>query len=207
MEDVKHEQLLMVTFSRAAATEFKKRLLDLTGNSANFVEIKTFHSYCFDLLGKIGSLDGVEDVVHDAAKMIQDGDVELGRITKAVVVIDEAQDMDENEFALIRALMARNEDMRVIAVGDDDQNIYQFRGSDSGYMRRLIEDYGAVKYEMTENYRSKVDIVRFSNIFLQKMQGRMKHIPLCSMQKDKGKVQLFRYQCACLETPLVNQLL
>jgi ATP-dependent DNA helicase RecQ len=26
MEDVKHEQLLMVTFSRAAATEFKKRL-------------------------------------------------------------------------------------------------------------------------------------------------------------------------------------
>jgi ATP-dependent DNA helicase RecQ len=29
MEDVKHEQLLMVTFSRAAATEFKKRLLIL----------------------------------------------------------------------------------------------------------------------------------------------------------------------------------
>jgi ATP-dependent exoDNAse (exonuclease V) beta subunit len=27
MEDVKHEQLLMLTFSRAAATEFKKRLL------------------------------------------------------------------------------------------------------------------------------------------------------------------------------------
>lgn len=207
LEDVKHEQLLMVTFSRAAATEFKKRLLDLTGNAANFVEIKTFHSYCFDLLGKIGSLDGVEDVVHDAAKMIQDGDVELGRITKAVVVIDEAQDMDENEFALIRALMARNEDMRVIAVGDDDQNIYQFRGSDSGYMRRLIEDYGAVKYEMTENYRSKADLVRFSNTFLKKMQGRMKQTPLCAAQKVRGNVQLFRYQCACLETPLVNQLL
>ena len=27
MEDVKHEQLLMLTFSRAATTEFKKRLL------------------------------------------------------------------------------------------------------------------------------------------------------------------------------------
>ena len=45
LEDVKHEQLLMVTFSRAAATEFKKRLMTLIGNAANFVEIKTFHSY------------------------------------------------------------------------------------------------------------------------------------------------------------------
>ena len=53
LEDVKHEQLLMLTFSRAAATEFKKRLLGLIGNAANFVEIKTFHSYCFDLLGTV----------------------------------------------------------------------------------------------------------------------------------------------------------
>ena len=36
LEDVKHEQLLMLTFSRAAATEFKKRLLELIGNAANF---------------------------------------------------------------------------------------------------------------------------------------------------------------------------
>ena len=57
MEDVKHEQLLMLTFSRAAATEFKKRLLKLIGNAANFIEIKTFHSYCFDLLGKVGTLE------------------------------------------------------------------------------------------------------------------------------------------------------
>ena len=53
LEDVKHEQLLMLTFSRAAATEFKQRLMKLIGNAAHFVEIKTFHSYCFDLLGRI----------------------------------------------------------------------------------------------------------------------------------------------------------
>ncbi|MEL7146431.1 MAG: RecQ family ATP-dependent DNA helicase, partial [Bacteroidota bacterium] len=34
MEDVKHEQLLMLTFSRAAATEFKERLITLIGNAA-----------------------------------------------------------------------------------------------------------------------------------------------------------------------------
>ena len=35
LEDVKHEQLLMLTFSRAAATEFKKRLIGLVNNAAH----------------------------------------------------------------------------------------------------------------------------------------------------------------------------
>ena len=130
--------MLMLTFSRAAATEFKKRLYGLIGNAANFIEIKTFHSYCFDLLGKIGTLEASENIVKDAAEMIQNGDVEQGKITKTVLVIDEAQDMDEHEFALVKALMAVNDDMRIIAVGDDDQNIYEFRGSNSAYLKTLI---------------------------------------------------------------------
>ena len=159
LEDVKHEQLLMVTFSRAAATEFKKRLVGLIGNAANFVEIKTFHSYCFDLLGKIGTLEASSNVVKDAAKLIRNGEVEQGKITKSVLVIDEAQDMDEHEFELVKALMVINDDMRVIAVGDDDQNIYEFRGSNSEHLKTLIEHYGATKYEMTENYRSNTNVI------------------------------------------------
>ena len=85
LEDVKHEQLLMLTFSRAAATEFKKRLRELIGNAANFVDIKTFHSYCFDLLGKIGSLERVKDVVQNASDMILSGEVEPGKIIKNVL--------------------------------------------------------------------------------------------------------------------------
>ena len=49
--------------------------------------------------------------------------------------------MDTNEFALIRALMQNNDDMRVIAVGDDDQNIYEFRGSDSAHIPTIVRRY------------------------------------------------------------------
>lgn len=73
--------------------------------------------------------------------------------------------MDANEFDLISAMMQANDDMRVIAVGDDDQNIYAFRGSDSKYLRTLIENRGATKYEMTENYRSGATIVALANSF------------------------------------------
>ena len=73
MEDVKHEQLLMLTFSRAAATEFKKRLIQLYGNAANFIEIKTFHSYCFDLLGKVGTLGKSDEIISSAIQKIHSG--------------------------------------------------------------------------------------------------------------------------------------
>ncbi len=205
LEDVKHEQLLMVTFSRAAATEFKKRLVGLIGNAANFVEIKTFHSYCFDLLGKVGSLEGVEDVVKNAAEMIRNGEVEPGRITKSVLVIDEAQDMDQHDFDLICALMRSNDDMRVIAVGDDDQNIYEFRGSDSKHLRTLVEAYGATKYEMTENYRSKAAIVSFANAFAATISKRMKTAPCEAIQNEQGQVIITHHRSEHMEEAVVEQ--
>lgn len=207
LEDVKHEQLLMVTFSRAAATEFKQRLYALIENAASFVEIKTFHSYCFDLLGKKGSLKESEDVVKKAAEMIRNGDVEPGRITKTVVVIDEAQDMDANEFSLIEALMDRNEEMRVIAVGDDDQNIYQFRGSDSKYLRSFITDRGAVKYELLENYRSCPNIVELANLFAETITERMKTDPIVSVRKENGVVRLIKHSSKNLEKAVVNDII
>jgi ATP-dependent DNA helicase RecQ len=49
--------------------------------------------------------------------------------------------MTEDEFNLITALIDKNETLKVIAVGDDDQNIYSFRKSDSKYMQYLIINY------------------------------------------------------------------
>ena len=207
LEDVKHEQLLMVTFSRAAATEFKKRLVGLIGNAANFVEIKTFHSYCFDLLGKIGTLEASSNVVKDAAKLIRNGEVEQGKITKSVLVIDEAQDMDEHEFELVKALMVINDDMRVIAVGDDDQNIYEFRGSNSEHLKTLIEHYGATKYEMTENYRSNTNVVDLANAFAGSITDRMKSAPIEAVTDESGVVRITHHACANMEEAVVNELL
>lgn len=207
MEDVKHEQLLMLTFSRAAATEFKKRLLKLIGNAANFIEIKTFHSYCFDLLGKVGSLEKSDVILKKAIEKIKNKDVEVSRITKTVLVIDEAQDMDEDEFGLINALMEQNEEMRVIAVGDDDQNIFEFRGASSKYLEQFIQVNKAVKHELVENYRSKSNLVHFTNQFAERIQHRLKQTTIISTQPDNGKIKLVRYQNGNLITPLVNDIL
>ena len=207
LEDVKHEQLLMLTFSRAAATEFKQRIMGLIGNAAHFVEIKTFHSYAFDLLGRIGNLEDAKDVVGRAAKMISDGEVEPNRIGKTVLVVDEAQDMSSEEFALVRALMSVNEEMRVIAVGDDDQNIYEFRGSDSNYMRQLLADDKSTFVEMTENYRSTQHVVAFANAFVKGIHNRMKQTPILSMSKDEGTVVVTHHASHIMFQRVVSDLL
>ena len=205
LEDIKSEQLLMLTFSRAAAIEFKKRLYDLIGTSAAYVEIKTFHSYCFDLLGRPGTLENSDKIVKEAIDLINKNEVEASKLAKAVLVIDEAQDMANDEFELIETLMNYNEDMRVIAVGDDDQNIYEFRGSNSKYFASMIIKYNATKYEMIKNYRSCENIVHYANAFVHTIQQRMKELDCVSNQQG-GCVKLIKYNCKNIEEAIVNDI-
>ncbi len=206
MEDVKQEQLLMLTFSRAAATEFKARLIELIGNAALYVDIKTFHSYCFDLLGKMGSLDNAENIIKEATQLIWENKAEVKEITKTVLVIDEAQDMSAEEYALIEALMQQNEEMRVIAVGDDDQTIFEFRGASAEYLEKLIHDKKAKKYELVENYRSKPNLVHFTNQWVKTIPNRLKTIPIVAKEIEKGTLSLTQYNDKHLITPLVEQV-
>ena len=203
-EDVKHEQLLMLTFSRASATEFKKRLLYLIGNAANFIEIKTFHSYCFDLIGRVGNLDQSDSVLETAIDKIRNGDIEPSRITKTVLVVDEAQDMNEHEYRLVETLMEQNDEMRVVFVGDDDQNIYEFRGSDSKYMQQLITARNAKKYELIDNYRSKENIVSLANQWATGFSNRLKDLPIVAVNKTNGLIKIIEHRSTNLSLPMIQ---
>ncbi len=207
MEDVRHEHLLMLTFTRAAATEFKQRLYKLIGNAAKFIEIKTFHSYCFDLLGRVGNIEKTEQIIAQTVEKIRSGDVEPGRIAKAVLVIDEAQDLDTGAYELINVLIEKNEEMRVIMVGDDDQNIFEFRGSDSKYMQKFIHEKQAEKYELITNYRSKNNLVEFTNQFALRMPNRLKQEPIKSYTLEDGRIDIVKYKGKNLIYPFGDAIL
>ena len=192
LEDVKQEQLLMLTFSRAAAIEFKHRLYTLLENPNIYVEIKTFHSYCFDLLGKKGSIEKSGNVVEEAVRMINEEEVETDMITKTVLVIDEAQDMSPEEYKLVKALMDRNENMRVIAVGDDDQNIYEFRGSRSMYMNELLKVENSKQYELTQNFRSLPGVVERSNKLASLIRNRFKNVEMTAVRRGTNEIMAIR---------------
>lgn len=205
-EDVKHDQLLMLTFSRAAVSEFKLRLQKLVGNAAYRLQIRTFHSFCFDLLGRMGDLQRAKDIIIEAANKIRSKEILLNRITKTVLVIDEAQDINQQEFELIKVLVEKNEDMRVILVGDDDQNIYEWRGASPECLLWFLNEKKAQKYTLLDNYRSKEEILALSNQFVTCIQNRLKEEPIISKMGKGGKVVITRYHSQSLIVPVIDHI-
>ena len=76
------------------------------------------------------------------------------------VFVDEYQDVDEQQYLMLRQLAAPGS--RICAIGDPDQAIYRFRGGDVGYFLRFTEDFGrnAETVRLSRNYRSAPTIVR-----------------------------------------------
>jgi len=75
------------------------------------------------------------------------------------VFVDEYQDVDEQQYRLLRLLTSSAS--RVCAIGDPDQAIYGFRGGDVGYFLRFQSDFeSAQTVRLSRSYRSAPTIVR-----------------------------------------------
>lgn len=77
------------------------------------------------------------------------------------ICIDEAQDMNEAQYAVICALCGDTQ-RNVMMVGDPRQSIYGFNKSGPEYMERFVAEFGAKRIELTANYRSSKAIVKFA---------------------------------------------
>src|SRR5690606_27953852 len=92
--------------------------------------------------------------------------------------VDEYQDVDEREYAFISAIAGRKETdedrkLSIIAVGDDDQSIYAFKGANVAFIRRFQQDYNAREHYLTHNYRSTKAIIAASNRLISTTTDRM----------------------------------
>ncbi|MUL41857.1 AAA family ATPase [Streptomonospora sp. PA3] len=74
------------------------------------------------------------------------------------ISVDEYQDVDERQYALLRLLTGPGGNLT--AIGDPDQAIYGFRGADVGFFLRFTADFpGASTVRLGRNYRSNAAIV------------------------------------------------
>lgn len=86
------------------------------------------------------------------------------------LLVDEFQDVSGIQYRLIKAWANRGKSLFVI--GDPDQSIYGFRGSDAGCFDRLSGDFpGLCTIRLTENYRSTPEILRCALPAISKNPG------------------------------------
>jgi DNA helicase-2/ATP-dependent DNA helicase PcrA len=74
------------------------------------------------------------------------------------ICIDEAQDLNEAQYAVVKALCG-TELINVMMVGDPNQSIYGFTTSSPRYMKDFARDFHATKIELDENFRSSKVVV------------------------------------------------
>jgi DNA helicase II / ATP-dependent DNA helicase PcrA len=87
------------------------------------------------------------------------------------VLVDEYQDVNAAQYRLIALLAAYNGNVTV--VGDDDQSIYSWRGSDYRMILRFEEDFpGAKTFKLEENYRSTGRILGAANSLVANNRAR-----------------------------------
>lgn len=102
------------------------------------------------------------------------------------ILIDEFQDINRLQYETICLLGANH---NIYAVGDDDQAIYSFRGSDPALMNQFIRDFNAKTVSLVDNYRSSRDIVALSSRFIAHNKERFeKHPQAVSDRTDSLKV-------------------
>ncbi|MBV9234037.1 MAG: UvrD-helicase domain-containing protein, partial [Candidatus Eremiobacteraeota bacterium] len=87
------------------------------------------------------------------------------------VLVDEYQDVNAAQYRLVALLSGYHGNITV--VGDDDQSIYSWRGSDYRMILRFEEDFsGAHIFKLEENYRSTSRILEAANALVSNNRSR-----------------------------------
>jgi ATP-dependent DNA helicase RecQ len=190
------ERIIALAFNRGAALSLKRRLVALIGQDARGVMVLTYHAMALRLTGtSLAAAEQVDrtidfkQILKDAVDLLEgnsdaflDADDARDRLLQQYeyIFVDEYQDIDQMEYALVSALAGRGRQgdddskLSIMAVGDDDQNIYAFKGASIEFIRRFQNDYpGEITY-LVENFRSTQNIIAAANHLIQRAVDRMK---------------------------------
>ncbi|MBR3332600.1 ATP-dependent helicase [Candidatus Saccharibacteria bacterium] len=88
-----------------------------------------------------------------------------------VIMLDEFQDTNPSQLAIIESITDYDKPM-IMAVGDDDQAIFEFQGALSSNFASFQEHYNAEVIALTENYRSTQEILDFSHKIIMEAPDR-----------------------------------
>jgi ATP-dependent DNA helicase RecQ len=198
VERVPPRQILVLCFNHSAAVGLRRRLNALAGKDARGVLVATYHGAAMRLTGV--SLRELAETRRDAeidfGKLIRDavrllkGETEFPGVPPdevreqllggcSHILVDEYQDIDQAQYDLVSAIAGRTLEesegrLSIMAVGDDDQNIYAFRGANVEFIRKFQADYPAKVVCLVENYRSSRHIINAANQLIRNNRDRMK---------------------------------
>ena len=180
--------------------ELRVRLRNLVGDLARSVAVHTYHSLALRLTERsmMARAEAAGDepidfdsIIDEANRLLRGEESVVGvepdelrdRLLSGFeyVLVDEYQDIDARQYEMITHIARRtggdeDSDRRatILAVGDDDQSIYEWLGANVRFLRQFEEEFSAERHYLVENYRSTRHIIDASNALIGHNRDRMK---------------------------------
>ncbi len=128
-------------------------------------------------------------IIAKAVEVLEQDPAVFDRVAGSLrhLIVDEYQDINPAQERLIELLA--KPPVQLCVVGDDDQAIYQWRGSDVGNILKFSGRYGRVETVMLEtNRRSRPLIVDSANAFAHSIPDRLPKKMLSTREKGPAEV-------------------
>jgi DNA helicase-2/ATP-dependent DNA helicase PcrA len=157
--DFLYRMLANISLSKRDLEAFV-RISGGSGDDTEYAQI--FHEYQQYLVNQ-GVID-FDDILLLAYRILSErpGIASIYHRTYRHVFVDEAQDLNSVQYAILRILGEHA--TSVMLVGDPNQAIFGFNGSNKNYMLTdFLNDFKAEKVELRENFRSSRAVIRAAN--------------------------------------------
>jgi hypothetical protein len=167
--DIDPSNILLVTFSRAAAQEMIHRVRQLIGPVNMYAG--TFHALSAQILRDmspqlVADQPFIDELPYRLVKWLQTDRAKKWVQRFRTIIVDEFQDINDIQWQLLKGFYHKWATMSI--VGDDAQNIYTWRGSSVDFILNFHNNIpyttGSYKdYQLCMNYRSTEAIVTIAN--------------------------------------------
>lgn len=157
------DRILVLTFNRDSAQNIRNRIKNIFGFDV-YIKIYTIDAFCCKLFNKYhidNTIFSLTEYCSIGLKIMKNFGPEISSQFK-YIFFDEFQDVNDTQFNILKIFVDNGCYLTVI--GDDYQNIYQFRGTNNYYMinfDRIIPH--SKTYFLQNNYRSSQHIVQLAN--------------------------------------------
>ncbi len=107
------------------------------------------------------------------------------------VIIDEYQDLNSCDLAVIKELKDRGSE--IFVAGDDDQSIYGFRYANPDGIRKYSKEYSAKTFELNTCYRCDKSILELADFVASLDPERLEKNVSARPDADNGTVELWSF--------------
>lgn len=169
------------------------RLCDRVANKKLYSISNVMNEY--DNYLRVNGLYDFDDMIQEAVKVLKSDEGFKNTLEERYqfIMLDEFQDTNPSQFAIIKEL-TDYEKPQIMAVGDDDQAIYEFQGALSTNLTDFQKHYNANVIPLVENYRSTQEILDFSRKIINEAPDRFADKELIAHKAKPKESQIYRHE-------------